>query len=77
MYQGEILDGPDGNMFRAQREPILTNEEYEAVTAKWKPDRPASLRLRAIGKGRYRVPAVPVRPVREMQFANARRTPQR
>ena len=51
VYQGEILYGPDGNRVRGQWEPILTDEEYEAVTAKWKPDRPAPSRLGAIGKG--------------------------
>jgi len=51
VYQGEILYGPDGNRVRGQWEPILTEEEYEAVTAKWKPDRPAPSRLGAIGKG--------------------------
>ena len=38
------------------------------MTAKWKPDRPVPSRLGAIGKrSRDRVPAVPVRAVREMQ----------
>ena len=51
VYQGEILYGPDGNRVLGQWEPILTEEEYEAVTAKWKPDRPVPSRLGAIGKG--------------------------
>jgi site-specific DNA recombinase len=52
VYQSEILYGPDGNRVRGQWEPILTEEEYEAVTAKWKPDLPVPSRLGAIGKGR-------------------------
>ena len=51
VYQGEILYGPDGNKVRGQWEPILTEEEYEAVTAKWKPARPVPSRLGAIGRG--------------------------
>ena len=51
VYQGEILYGPDGKKVRGQWESILTEEEYEAVTAKWKPDRPVPSRLGAIGKG--------------------------
>ena len=51
IYQGEILHGPDGKPVRGEWEPILTVEEYEAVTAKWKPYRPVPSRLGAIGKG--------------------------
>jgi site-specific DNA recombinase len=51
IYQGEVLHGPDGKPVRGEWEPILTVEEYEAVTAKWKPDRPVPSRLGAIGKG--------------------------
>ena len=51
VYQGEILYGADGNRVRGQWEPVMTEEEYEAVTAKWKPDRPVPSRLGAIGKG--------------------------
>ena len=45
VYQGEILYGPDGNRVRGQWEPILTEEEYEAVMAKWRP----------IGRGQSRL----------------------
>ncbi len=51
VYRGEILYDADGNKVRGQWEPILTDEEYEAVTAKWKPDRPVPSRLGAIGRG--------------------------
>ena len=51
VYRGEILYDADGKPVRGQWEPILTDEEYEAVTAKWKPDRPVPSRLGAIGKG--------------------------
>lgn len=51
IYQGEILHGPDGKPVRGEWEPILTAEEYDAVTAKWKPYRPVPSRLGAIGKG--------------------------
>ncbi len=51
VYRGEILYDADGNKVRGQWEPILTDEEYEAVTAKWKPTRPVPSRLGAIGRG--------------------------
>ncbi len=51
VYQGEILHDADGNRVRGEWEPILTEEEWEAVTAKWKPSRPMPSRLGAIGKG--------------------------
>ena len=51
MCRGEILYDVDGNKVRGQWEPILTDEEYEAVLAKWKPDRPVPSRLGATGKG--------------------------
>ncbi len=51
VYQGEILYDADGNRVRGEWEPILTGEEYEAITTKWKPDRPVPSRLGAIGKG--------------------------
>ena len=51
MYRGEILYGPDGKPVRGQWEPILTEDEYDAVVAQWKPDRPVPSRLGAIGKG--------------------------
>jgi site-specific DNA recombinase len=51
VYRGEILYDADGKRVRGQWEPILTDEEYEAVTARWKPYRPVPSRLGAIGKG--------------------------
>ena len=51
VYRGEILYDADGKLVRGQWEPILTEEEYDAVTAKWKPDRPVPSQLGAIGKG--------------------------
>lgn len=35
MYRGEILEGSDGKPVRGQWEPILTDEEYNGVAAKW------------------------------------------
>jgi hypothetical protein len=40
-----------GNWVQGQWEPVLTKEEYEAVTEKWMPYRPVPSRLGAIGKG--------------------------
>ena len=51
VYRGEILYGPDGKPVKGQWEPILTEEEYEAVTAKWKPTSRIPSRLGAIGRG--------------------------
>ena len=68
VYRGEILYDADGNKVRGQWEPILTDEEYEAVTAKWKPDhrfRPGSGQSGEV-TGTV-LPAVPVPAVREMQ----------
>jgi len=78
VYRGEILHDADGNKVRGEWEPILTDEEWEAVTAKWKPSRPVPSRLGAIGKGlRDALPAVPVRAVRELQFPDGRVTQDR
>ena len=49
--RGEILYDADGKPVRGQWEPILTQQEYDAVTANWKPDRPVPSRLGAIWKG--------------------------
>ena len=77
IYRGEILYSLDGNRVRGQWEPILTEEEYEAVTAKWKPTSRIPSRLGAIGGGYGNVlPAVAVPAVREMQFADAGRAPE-
>jgi hypothetical protein len=51
IYRGEILYGPDGKPVKGQWEPILTGEEYAAVTAKWKPTSRIPSRLGAIGRG--------------------------
>jgi DNA invertase Pin-like site-specific DNA recombinase len=51
IYRGEILYGPDGKPVKGQWEPILTEEEYAAVTAKWKPTSRIPSRLGAIGRG--------------------------
>jgi len=51
IYRGEILYGPDGKPVKGQWEPILTEEEYEAVTTKWKPTSRIPSRLGAIGRG--------------------------
>jgi DNA invertase Pin-like site-specific DNA recombinase len=51
-YRGEILSGPDGKPVRGQWEPILTDEEYNGIVAKWgpNPEQPKS-RLGARGRG--------------------------
>ena len=43
-YQGEILVDADGNKVRGQWEPILTEEEYDAVVAMWGPQSKRSSR---------------------------------
>jgi DNA invertase Pin-like site-specific DNA recombinase len=50
-YRGEILDGPDGKPVRGQWEPILTDEEYNGVVAKWG-TRPGQQKSRLGAKGR-------------------------
>ena len=51
-YQGEILVDADGNKVRGQWEPILTEEEYNAVVAMWGPSEQAiKSRLGAKGRG--------------------------
>ena len=51
-YQGEILTDADGNKVRGQWEPILTEEEYNAVAALWGPSEEAvKSRLGAKGRG--------------------------
>ena len=52
IYRGEILYDADGNKVRGQWEPVLTGDEYEAVTAKWKPHQRIPSRLGAIGRGK-------------------------
>jgi hypothetical protein len=52
VYRGEILQGTAGNPVKGQWEPILTEDEYNAVAAKWGPheEQPKS-RLGAKGRG--------------------------
>ena len=50
-YQGEILVDADGNKVLGQWEPILTEEEYNAVVAMWGPSEQA-IKSRLGGKGR-------------------------
>ena len=51
-YQGEILTDADGNKVRGQWEPILTEEEYNAVATLWGPSEEAvKSRLGAKGRG--------------------------
>ena len=51
-YQGEILVDADGNKVHGQWEPILTEEEYNAVVALWGPSEKAvKSRLGAKGSG--------------------------
>jgi site-specific DNA recombinase len=51
-YRGEILYGTDGKAVRGQWEPILTEDEHNAVAGKWgtRQERPKS-RLGAKGRG--------------------------
>jgi site-specific DNA recombinase len=52
VYQGEVLCGPDGNTVKGQWEPILTEDEYEAIVLKWgRPRQLTRSRLGAIGRG--------------------------
>jgi site-specific DNA recombinase len=52
VYRGEILLGEDGAKVRGKWEPILTDEEYDAVVTAWRPsERPESSRLGARGRG--------------------------
>ena len=51
-YQGEILADANGNKVRGQWEPILTEDEYDAVVALWGPSEQAiKSRLGARGRG--------------------------
>jgi DNA invertase Pin-like site-specific DNA recombinase len=52
IYRGEILYGTEGKPTRGKWEPILTDEEYNAVVAKWgsRDEQPKS-RLGARGRG--------------------------
>jgi site-specific DNA recombinase len=52
VYRGEVLRGADGEVVRGTWEPIVTDDEYDAVVAKWAPsaDGTAS-RLDGKGKG--------------------------
>jgi hypothetical protein len=75
-YRGEILNDADGNKVRGQWEPILTEEEYSAVVAMWGPSEKA-IKSRLGAKGARLsdyLPAFSVRPMREVQRADVRRT---
>ena len=50
VYRGEALHDADGNKVRAQWEPILTEDEYEAIVALWTPS-PESVPSRLGAKG--------------------------
>ena len=51
-YRGEILHSPDGTPVRGGWEPILTQEEYAAVCARWAvPGDTMASRLEARGRG--------------------------
>jgi len=51
LYQGETLYGPDGEKVRGKWEPILTEDEYNQVVARWWPSQSAPSRLGAKGRG--------------------------
>jgi DNA invertase Pin-like site-specific DNA recombinase len=52
VHQGQIVYGEDGKPVKGEWEPILTEEQYAMVLAKWRPtERPASSRLGAHGTG--------------------------
>lgn len=52
VYQGAILHGLDGNKVKGKWDAILTEDEYDAVVAKWGPSQqPAPSRLAAKGRG--------------------------
>jgi site-specific DNA recombinase len=52
LYHGAVLFGPDGQKVRGKWEPIMTEEEYNAVVAKWVPSSQAvPSRLGARGRG--------------------------
>ena len=52
VYRGEVLHGPDGNPVKGQWEPIMTEDEYQMVVAKWGSSRqPTRSRLGARGRG--------------------------
>ncbi|MGH3905487.1 MAG: recombinase family protein [Pseudonocardiaceae bacterium] len=51
IYRGEVLIDTEGNKVRGQWEPILTEQEYDAVVAAWRPAE-AQMPSRLGGKGR-------------------------
>ena len=72
MYQGEILYDADGNKVRGKWEPILTEEEYEAITGEMEAGSAGSVAARGDREGvRDGVPSVAVRAVRQMQCEDA------
>jgi hypothetical protein len=52
VYQDEVMHGPDGNPVKGQWEPVMTENEYRMVVAKWGPSQqPERSRLGAHGHG--------------------------
>jgi site-specific DNA recombinase len=51
VYRGEVLRDADGKIVRGVWEPILTDDDYAAVAAKWSPS-PDGTASRLEGKGR-------------------------
>ncbi len=51
VYRGEVLRDADGAIVRGEWEPILTDEEYSAVVAKWAPAGDMPSRLEGKGRG--------------------------
>ena len=52
VYQDEVMHGPDGNPVTGRWEPVMTEDEYKMVVAKWGPSQqPERSRLGARGRG--------------------------
>jgi site-specific DNA recombinase len=51
VYRGEILFGTDGSKIRGKWEPILTEDEYNEIAAKWGVSQAMPSRLGAKGRG--------------------------
>jgi DNA invertase Pin-like site-specific DNA recombinase len=52
VYRGEILHDADGNIVRGEWEPILADDQYSAILAKWTPASVDDMPSRLGGKGR-------------------------
>ena len=78
VYQGEILYGPNGNRVRGQWGANPDRGRIRSRDSEMEAGPAGSISPRGDReRPRYRVPTIPIRAVREMQFADARRTPQR